>query len=101
MLSIRGMAVSCVRRVRWYFLHRYSTENTGAYSTFKRSRLKPLSAQKLQTRRRSVPVFFRNLGFVKENRSFSPHFPLFRDRCFVQPRARARVPLPRLSGKAP
>ena len=41
----------------------WSTDDTGAYSSFKRSRLKPLSAQKLQTRRRSVPVFFRNFRF--------------------------------------
>ena len=40
-----------------------AVEFTVAYSSFKRLRLKPPSAQILSTQRRSVPVKFRVLGF--------------------------------------
>ena len=61
-LSVKGIcAVRPTSEVVFFSL--YSKDNTGAYSSFKRLRLKPPSAQNLQTQRRSVPVFSRNLCF--------------------------------------
>ena len=63
-LSVKGIsAVRSTSEVVFFVFFLYSKDNTGAYSSFKRLRLKPPSAQNLQTQRRSVPVFSRNLCF--------------------------------------
>ena len=63
-LSVKGLsAVRPTSEVVSFLFALYSKDNTGAYSSFKRLRLKPPSAQNLQTQRRSVPVFSRNLCF--------------------------------------
>ena len=67
--------------------HKYSTVNTGAYSSFKRLRLRPPCAQIPQPQRRSVPVFFRNFKVSLRKPGFCHNFPFSRrdgDRSFTQ-----------------
>ncbi len=79
--------------MRWFA--QYSKDNTGAYSPFKRFRLKPLSAQNTSNSKEERASVFPEFAFSLRKTGFYTALSAFSDRCFVQPKAQARVPLPR------
>ena len=69
--------------------------NTGAYSTFKRLRLKPPSAQSLQHKGGACQCFSGILSFRNENHWSALSFSSFsRELGYVSHEAQACVPLP-------
>ena len=82
--------------MRRFFVFPYSTDNTGAYSSFKRSRLKPLSAQNTSnTKEERASVFPEVTLSLMKTGFFTALSAFSRIGVFVQPQAQARVPLPR------
>ena len=81
----------------------YSTDNTGAYSPFKRLRLKPLCAQNTSNTKEERASVFPEISFsLSENKFFHRTFHFFQDRCFLCSCRLEHESLSRgLSGKAP